>query len=106
MDPWFTLLRDEIELENTLYTVVLECTLSKDDNQAISPMLNIAVTIGETPEGIQFPVEITLQWGTYQQSIHVAQEGPVKFPNIPFSSIFEEDNKIKSDLLLTLESIT
>jgi hypothetical protein len=106
MDPWFTLLRDEIELKNTLYTIVLECALSKDDNQAISPLLNIAVAVGETPESVQFPVEITLRWGMYQQSIHVTQEGPIKFPDIPFNNIFEEDNKIKADLLLTLEVIT
>ncbi len=104
IDPWFILLRDEVEIEKTLFTVLLECTLAKDDNQALSPLLNIAVSVRDADNGIQFPVKITIQWGMYKEFIHVEQEGSTKFPNIPFRSIFEEDNKINADLALTIES--
>lgn len=103
-DPWFTLMRSEIEVEEAIYTIALECTLSEQDNSALSPLLNLAVTLGMADTRTRFPVLSTLQWGTYHQTISIQGEGRARFPDIPFSTIFDSKNEnITAELKLTIE---
>jgi hypothetical protein len=104
-DPWITILRSETEIEKVKYTIFLECTLSKKDEEALSPFLNVAVTLGTDPKPSYFPIRSTLQWGTYEETIDILEEGRAKFPDIPFKLIFDEEIKhINAELRLTIES--
>ncbi len=103
-DPWLTLLRSEVEVEGVLYTVVLECTFSEADDAALSPFLNIAATFGMASGRSRFPIQSTLQWGTYNRTIRISEEGRARFPDIPFIVIFDNENKnINAGLNLTVE---
>ncbi len=102
-DPWFTLLRDEIEVNGIMYSVVLECTFSEDEETALSPFLNIAVTVGATKGRPHFPVQTSLQWGAYDESLQIHKEGRAKFPDIPFKAVFDKEKEnIKAELNLTI----
>ncbi len=106
-DPWITILRSEAEIEEVIYTIFLECTLSKNDEEALSPYLNVAVTLGTAPKPSYFPIRSTLHWGTYEEVIEILEEGRAKFPDIPFKVIFDEEiEHINVGLSLTIEPIT
>ncbi len=106
-DQWFTLLREEIEIQNSIYTVVLECTFSEEDEKAFSPYLNIAVTVGATTDHPQFPVQTSLHWGAYDQTLRIAEEGRARFPDISFQIIFDDKlTHIDAELQLTLQPLT
>jgi hypothetical protein len=101
-DPWFTLLRKEFEVGKSRYTIVLDCTLSEKGNEALSPYLNIAVTLGASDQP-KFPIHARLQWGEYNERIFIAEEGRVRLPDIPLSTTFDEEfNLVESELNFTL----
>ncbi|HJR78986.1 MAG TPA: hypothetical protein VJ821_02865, partial [Anaerolineales bacterium] len=104
---WFTLLREEIAMGDLRYTVALECTFSEENEGTLTPFLNIAVTV-ETPTKLPpFPLQTSLQWGPYKQTIQIAGEGRAKFPDIPINMIYDEEHqKIIAELNLTLELFT
>ena len=106
-DPWFVLLRDEIELEETLYSVALNCTLSEKGDDALAAYLNIAITLSTTSPQPSFPLTAQLQWGNYNERISLSDEGCIRFPDIPFENAFDEEfNLIESELNFALESTT
>ncbi len=103
-DPWFTLLRDELEASGAVYTVALECTLSSQTDEAISAFLNLAVTLSSDPKSAWFPLQAVLHWGAYTESIIVPEEGRTRFPDIPLTAIMDiEHEEIRSGLSLILE---
>ncbi len=103
-DSWFTLLRGEAELEGTSYAILLECGISKETEQALSASLNIAMTLETASASAQAPIHATLQWGKYSETLTIAAEGRTRFPDIPFSASFDQqDQKIISGLDLILE---
>lgn len=102
-DSWFILLREDVNLAGSTYSALLECGVSKEMEDALSPSLSLAATF-ETP---QLPTEsivyATLHWGEYNEKRQVT-EGRVKFPDIPFAMTFDRQNQIiTSELDLTLE---
>jgi hypothetical protein len=103
-DPWFTIVKEEVEIEKSLYTIALECTFSGDIENALSAFLNFAMMFGRNIPPSQFPIRATLQWGQYNETVSVSAEGRVKFPDIPFSFIYDnQSQKIRFDLNLALE---
>lgn len=105
-DRWFILLRDEIDIEGSIYTLDLEGASSEEESDAISAFLNLAVTLEAGSNQLKFPIQASLKWGSYQASILITEEGRAKFPNIPFIFIFDNDLKtVKSDLDFSLEII-
>jgi hypothetical protein len=105
-DLWFMLLRDEIEIENVLYTILLECTFSEEEQEGFSPWLDLAVTVGAARKQAPFPIRITLQWGDYEETVHIGEEGRVKLPTVPLLSVFDKQTEhVISELNLTVESI-
>ncbi len=104
-DPWFTLLRDEIEVEGSAYAVALECTLAGNVNDVLSAYLNLAVTLGTTSDGPNFPLQASLQWGGYQESVLITEEGRARFPDIPLSKVLDETQQnVKSGLNLIVQT--
>jgi hypothetical protein len=106
-DLWFILLRDEIALDGSLYSIALECTFSDEQQHALTPFLNVAVTVGSVTKRPAFPIRISLQWGTYMAAIQIGEEGRVKFPNIPLPAMFDKEyENVNAELNLTIEPIT
>ena len=103
-DPWITLLRGEVEVAGSLYTVMLECTPAVETDEALAVSFNIAVTLEAPIDLPQIPLEATLQWGLYNKTIVISEEGRIKFPNIPLSAILDEEQQnVNAELSLTLE---
>lgn len=106
-DLWFGLLREEIELNGLLYAIALECTFSEESQNALTTFLNVAITNGMMSPQPPFPVQISLQWGTYSETLRITEEGRVRFPDIPIDKVFDDERKkIDTELSLTLESIS
>lgn len=103
-DPWFTIVKEEIEIEKSLCAITLECTLSGDMDNALSTFLNFAITFGSPVPAAQLPIRANLAWGQYHETVSVSAEGRVRFPDIPFALIYDDQSqKIKCDLNLALE---
>jgi hypothetical protein len=103
-DPWITLLRGDIEVAGSLYTVMLDCSLAEETDAALAVSFNLAVTL-ETPVNLpQSPLEATLQWGVYNETLIISEEGRTRFPDIPLPTILDEEQQnVKAELSLTLE---
>lgn len=102
-DSWFTLLREDIELGGASYSILLECGLSEETEQALSAALNVAILL-ESKAAPDSPLQATLRWGNYTETLTIAGEGRAQFRDIPFSETFDPQNQqIKSNLDLVLE---
>lgn len=105
-DPWFTVLREEIDVDGLRYAVALDCTLSDETGSALAPYLNVAVTVDVPVRQPQFPIQSSLEWGAYQETVRITEEGPIRFPDIPLDLIFDKDRtRVTADLKLTLQPV-
>jgi len=105
-DPWFVLLRDEVEIDGSLYAIALECAFSGEDKEAFTPFLDIAVTVGGTARRSRFPIQSSLQWGTYKETIQIQAEGRAKFPNISLATMFDKEyENVNAELSLIIEPV-
>ncbi len=105
-DQWFMLLRGETKIGTSIYTFDLEGTFPEGETEVLSTFLDLAVTLEVAGGPRHFPIQATLQWGSYQASLLLSQEGRIRFPNIPFTSVFDAELKhIKSDLSFSLETV-
>jgi hypothetical protein len=103
-DAWFPVLRGEANLSGSIYSVLLECGISKEKEEALSASLNLAVTLESPTSFSQFPIYATLHWGKYNETLKMTEEGRARFPDIPFVIPFDEQNQsIASGLDLTLK---
>lgn len=101
---WFTLLRDEVTVSGSAYTIILDCTAAEDEENTLAVYLSLAVTPGISREPAKFPLRARLTWGEYQQDVLIHEEGRVRFPNILFDTIFDPAlENLKAGLSLTLE---
>jgi hypothetical protein len=106
-EPWFTLLRDEIDAGGATYAVALECTLSNQSDEDLAVFLDFAITLGGPAGESGFPIRASLRWGEYERSILLTEQGRSRFPDIPLTTVMDKDyQNIKSGLSLTLESIS
>jgi len=104
-DPWITLFRDDVEVAGSQYTVMLECTPAVETDDALSVSFNIAVILEASVDTPLVPLEATLQWGAYNETIDVCEEGRARFPDVPLSTILDEEmENVIVELSLTLES--
>lgn len=106
-DPWFTLLREEMQTKDVTYDVMLDCTLSAENEEALSTSINLAVTLGSHEKDAGFPLRANLSWGDYHQSILINDEGRFNFPDVPMASVFDPtDSQPKAGFRLILESVS
>lgn len=104
-EPWFTLLRDEVTVSGSAYTIILDCTPVEDEENTLAVYVSLAVTPGISREPAKFPLRARLIWGEYQQDVLIPAEGRVRFPNILFDTIFDPAlENLKAGLSLTLET--
>jgi hypothetical protein len=103
-DNWFTVLREEIEVDGSTYSILLECSRSQETEEALSAALNLAMTLEPAAAASQPSIQVTLQWGKYTETVAFAEEGRARFPDIPFSATFDQqDQRLLSGLDLLLE---
>ncbi len=103
-ETWFTLLRDEVEVEHNEYAVVLEGTFSAESANALEIHLQVAVTNLNTKAEESRPIQASLSWGAYAASIGVPEEGRADFPSIPLADILDSESQdVAAELRLLLD---
>ncbi|MCB9134784.1 MAG: hypothetical protein H6636_05110 [Anaerolineales bacterium] len=101
-DPWFVLLRENVEISGKFVNVFLEAT-----QEEISPdQLHFALAVGidTLPKDTWPSLSATLTWGEYAATIPLKLQGRTMFPPVLLSQILDEQmTSFHSDLHLLLE---
>ncbi|MGD8457000.1 MAG: hypothetical protein PVF83_11485 [Anaerolineales bacterium] len=106
-DPWFILLRDELEMEGRIVTVILEGVLSEEVSDSFEAILNVTVTDLATQEEVYPRLKSTLHWGKYTGETEISEEGKKAFPPILISTILDKGNEnFIADLQLDLATVS
>jgi len=102
-DPWFTLLRDEFEVDGEAVSVVLDGTLSENDDDSIEIILKVALIDLTTEEEIIPNLRGVLNWGDYQGEALISAGKGGTFPPLAFSTILDSSREnVIADLQLEL----
>ena len=104
-DPWIMLLREEIQVSGSTYSIALDCIPAEEEENALAVFLSLAVSPGALGDSAKFPLHASLRWGGYQQNVMIPAEGRTRFPNISFDKIFDQSTGNLTDgLSLNLET--
>jgi hypothetical protein len=104
-DPWIMLLREEIQVSGSTYSIALDCIPAEEQDNVLSVFLSLAVSPSALGESAKFPLHATLRWGGYQQEMMIPAEGRTRFPNISFDKIFDPvTGNLTDGLSLNLET--
>jgi len=104
-DNWFTLFRDEIDIDQLRANVVLEAVRL----MTAPDQLQLHIAVGLTPDWTATPqrlpdIRAHLTWGTYDQTVLITQRGRAVFPPLPLNLILDEAaQRITADLRLIVE---
>lgn len=102
-DPWFTLLRDEFEVDGKAVSVVLDGTLSEKEDDSIEVILKVALTDLATNQEISPNLIGILNWGEYQGETQITEGRGGAFPPLTISTILDSNKeKVIADLQLEL----
>jgi len=102
-EPIYQLFRKDFQLADITYTVLINCTLAEDENDALNAGLSL--TVENAGQKSAFPIDASLRWGEYSAEICLEQEGKLLLPNIPLVQVLDDTlSEVKSDLFLTLSS--
>lgn len=107
-NKWFSLFRDEVEIDRVIYAVLLEASTQMEDPEALDITLAVGIT-SQTSEEELIPAAllVNLKWGNYQQVMRVTERGWANFPPLPLTEVLDESgNYFIADLRLSLEPIT
>lgn len=103
-DPWFVLFRSKLEFQTFKLDVYLEATQLGESPDELQLALNAAVLAQPANEAPALMAR--LQWGQYDQQVHVDQKGRAAFPPIPLAGLLDEQSaSFAHDLRLTLEPL-
>jgi len=106
-EPWFTLMREEIQVSESAYSIALDCAPAEEEEKTLAVYVSLAVMPGASREPAKFPLRAKLAWGGYQQDVLIPAEGRMRFPNISFDKIFDPAMENLTDgLSLTLETVS
>lgn len=102
-DGEIIILQDEFTRDEIRYSISMACTLSESAEHELDIWLNIGIA---PDKEITPPIEITLHWGEYRETMLVAGDGRHSLPPIPLDTIFDESiEQIKSALEMTIEVV-
>jgi len=97
-EPFYTLLRSDFKIDQTLYTLMVEGTLHENRDDALAIFLNVAVS-----QGTFHPLQATLKWGTYASLTGLNAEGRTRIADLPLCTVFDDSlRQVEADLALTL----
>lgn len=100
-DPWFVLVRDQVNLDETQFLVFLEAAQQGEKPDELQLAMNVSLH-GLTPLNPP-PLSAHLHWGTYAESMTITQ-GRATFPPVPLFDILNDSmTAFQADLYLTLE---
>lgn len=106
-DPWFTLLRSEVEVEAYRLSVLLQATQLADRPSALELFLIVGVLPLANGTEAAPPLRANLRWGNYGQSALLDTTGQATFSAVPFNTILTPDHKaVKDHLYFSLEPVT
>jgi hypothetical protein len=105
-EPWFILLRDEVEVEETKMAVLLEGTLSDELPGSLNVFLKVALTHAH-PDKVRLPrLQATLRWGGVLEETLVSESGRAEFSSVAINHILDHsDRSVSTDLELTLQRL-
>jgi len=101
-DPWYVLVRDQIEMTGTQLNVFLEAAQQgeKPDELQLAVIVAIHAPLSETWPSLL----ASLTWGAYAETVSIGSQGRVAFPPVPLDKILNAQmTSFLSDLSLTLE---
>jgi hypothetical protein len=102
-DPWFTLLRDEFEVDGEAVSVVLDGTLSEKDDDSIEVILKVALIDLATEEEVAPNLKGVLNWGEYAGETQISAGKGGVFPPLTISTILDSNREnIVAELQLEL----
>jgi hypothetical protein len=107
-NKWFSLFRDEVEIDGVNYAVLLEASTLLENPEALDLTLAVGIT-PQVPEGGPIPGSLlaNLKWGNYQQAVMVTERGRANFPPLPLMEVLDETgNYFIADLRLSLEAVS
>lgn len=106
-DPWFILLRDELEVEGVVVRVTLVGALSEEVSNSFEITLNVTATDLTTQEEIYPKLQSTLRWGKYMGETQISEKGRGEFPPLQISTILDKKKEnIIADLQLDLTTVS
>lgn len=104
-DNWFTLLRNEVDIDQTHASVVLEAVRL----MTAPDQLQLHIAVGLTPDWAtatdRLPdLRAQLIWGAYDQAVIITQRGRATFPPLPLNLVLDAaSQRITAGLRLTVE---
>lgn len=104
-DAWFTLFRDEVNIDRMRASVVLEAVrlMTSPDQLQLHLAVGIALDRAKTPD--RFPdLRARLTWGDYDQAVIITRRGRATFPPVPLNLVMNESTQhMTADLRLIVE---
>ncbi len=105
-ESWFTLLRGDVLLRGNTYSWHLECGITEELEDALAAYLHLAVTFETKQVPLSNPLQASLTWGSYKETVDIPEQGRVRFPDIPLiAALDEQKENIIADLNLTIAAI-
>jgi hypothetical protein len=104
-DAWFTLFRNEIDIDRAHVSVVLEAARLITTPDQLQLHIAVGVTPDQTATTDRLPdLRAQLLWGAYDQAVTITQRGRATFPPLPLNLVLDEaSQRITSDLRLIVE---
>lgn len=104
--PWFVLLHEQVEVEQSQLNVFLEAAQHEQDAGEFE--LALLITTHHAPP-LQTWSEIiaSLNWGDYQASLSISPDQRISLPHVPLQYILNEQmNAFRADLHLALDFVS
>lgn len=100
-DPWIVLIRNEIDVPTGSLLVNLEITQNIHQPDILIAMISVFNRDPDT--GPPPPVEASLVWKDYHQTVTLSAAGPDRFPDVSLQDVYDPaSGSFSEDLLLTL----
>lgn len=101
-DDWFTLIRQELMVGDTQWTMVLEG--KPIDESEVSLSVDISMIPMEDKD-VTPDLVATLRWGAYEDKVEISSRGRATFSPIPLPLVLDESTQsVKADLHITVEA--
>lgn len=97
--------QDEFIIDNNLrYSITISCVLSELIENGLDIILNVGISTKNKFIHSSRPIEITLNWGNYKETVIITKDGRHPLPTIPLNFVFDNSiEHVTSALELTID---